>query len=72
MGFTQNRRYFITPIYLTHRRSRQRWKNDMKIDVMETGCECVELIQVALETLLWKDFTNRVINLGVSYKQEIS
>jgi len=46
-------------------RPRCRWEDNIKIDLQEVGCGCIEWIQLAQDRDSWRALVNAVINLGV-------
>jgi hypothetical protein len=46
-------------------RPRCRWKDNIKMDLRETGIDGVNWIQLAQDRVQWQAFVNMVINLQV-------
>ena len=46
-------------------RSRQRWENNIKMDLQEVGCGGMDWIDVAQDRDRWQAFANAVMNLRV-------
>jgi hypothetical protein len=46
-------------------RSRHRWKNNVKIDLMEIGIDEANWIQLAQDRIRWLAFVSTVMNLRV-------
>jgi hypothetical protein len=46
-------------------RPRRRWKDNIKVDLHEVGCEGMECIDVAQERDSWRALVNTVMNLLV-------
>ena len=44
-------------------RPRRRWENNIKMDLWEVGCECMDLIDLAQDRDRWRAFVNAVMNL---------
>jgi hypothetical protein len=44
---------------------RRRWKNNIKMDLQEVGCEGVDWIEVAKDRGRWRALVNEVISLQV-------
>jgi hypothetical protein len=46
-------------------RSRQKWEYNIKMDLQEVGCGCMDWIDMAQDRDSWRAFFNAVMNLGV-------
>jgi len=46
-------------------RPRRRWKDNMKMDLQEVGCEGIDWIDLAQDRDRWKALVNAVMNLRV-------
>ena len=46
-------------------RPRRRWEDNIKMDVQELGCGCMDRIDVAQDRDRWRALVNAVMNLGV-------
>jgi hypothetical protein len=46
-------------------RPRHRWKDNIKIDVQEVGCGCMDWIELAQDRDRWRARVNAVVNLRV-------
>jgi hypothetical protein len=44
-------------------RSRHRWGNDIRMDLVEVGCGDVDWIGLAQDRDRWRDLVNSVLNL---------
>ena len=44
---------------------RRRWKDNIKLDLQEVGCERIDLIDVAQDRDRWWTLVNAVMNLRV-------
>jgi hypothetical protein len=49
---------------------RSRWKNNIKMDLQEVGCEGMDWIDVAQDRDRWRALVNAVMNLRFPYKAE--
>jgi hypothetical protein len=47
-------------------RPRHRWKDDIKMDLQEVGCECMYWIDLAQDRDRWLTLVNVVMNLQVT------
>ena len=47
------------------RRPRRRWKDNIKMDLQEVGCEGMDWIQLAQDRDRWRAVVNAVMKLGV-------
>jgi hypothetical protein len=50
-------------------RSRRRWKDNIKMDLMEIGIDGANWIQLAQDKVQWRAFVNTVMNLRVPYER---
>jgi hypothetical protein len=48
-----------------HGRHRQRWKDNIKIDVHQVLCRCMDWIELAQDTDRWRACVNAVMNFRV-------
>jgi hypothetical protein len=46
-------------------RPRRRWKDNIKMDLREIGIDGANWIQLAQDSVRWRDFVNTVMNLRV-------
>jgi len=46
-------------------RLRRRWEDDIKLDLQEVGCGCMDWINLAQDRDRWQAFVNEVMNLRV-------
>jgi hypothetical protein len=46
-------------------RSRRRWEDNIKLDLMDIGIDGANWIQLAQDRVQWRTFVNTVINLRV-------
>jgi len=46
-------------------RLRHRWEDNIKMDVQEVGCGCMDWIDLAQDRDRWQALVNAVLNLGV-------
>jgi hypothetical protein len=44
---------------------RRRWEGNIKMDLQEVGCECMEWIELAEDRDRWRALVNAVMNLRV-------
>jgi hypothetical protein len=44
-------------------RPKHRWENNIKMDIQEMGCECMDWIDVAEDRNRWQALVNAVLNL---------
>ena len=51
-------------------RPRHRWEDNIKMDLQEVGCECMDWIKVGEERDRWRALVNAIINLWVPYNCE--
>ena len=49
-------------------RPRHRWKDNIKMDLQEVGCGCMDWIELAQDRDRWWSLVNAVMNLRVSIK----
>jgi hypothetical protein len=49
------------------RRPRHRWEDNIRIDLQEVGCDCMDWIGLAQDSDRWREFVNAVMNLRVQY-----
>jgi hypothetical protein len=49
----------------TLRRPRLRWVDDIKMDLQEVGCGCMDWIELAQDRDRWRALVNTVMNLRV-------
>jgi len=47
-------------------RFRHIWEDNIKMDLQEVGCECVDWIELAQDRDRWRALVNAVMNLWVS------
>jgi hypothetical protein len=47
-------------------RPRRRWEDNVKMDLDEVGCGCMDWINLAQDRDRWRAFVNEVINIRVS------
>jgi hypothetical protein len=47
-------------------RHRRRWEDNIKMDLQEVGCGCMEWIEVAQDRDRWRALVNVVMKLRVS------
>jgi hypothetical protein len=47
-------------------RPRHRWEDNVKMDLQEVGCWCMDWIKLAQDRDWWRDLVNAVMNPGVS------
>ena len=48
-------------------RPRCRWEDNIKMDLQEVGCECMDLIELAQDRDRWWALVNAVMNFQVPY-----
>ena len=48
-----------------HGRPRRRWEDNIKMDLHEVGCECMDWITLAQDRNRWRTLVNLVINFRV-------
>jgi len=48
------------------RRPRCRWEDNIKMDLQEVGCGCVDWIELAQDRDRWRALVNAVMNLRVA------
>ena len=46
-------------------RPRRRWEDNIKLDIQEMGCECMDWIDLAQDREMWRALVNAVMNLRV-------
>ena len=46
-------------------RPRRRWKDNIKMDLQEVGCGCINWIELAEDRDRWRVLVNAVMNLRV-------
>jgi hypothetical protein len=46
-------------------RPRRRWVNNIKMDLREIGCDCMDWIDLAQDRYQWRALVNAVMNLRV-------
>ena len=46
-------------------RPRRRWENNIRMDLREVGCGCVDWMELAQDRNRWRAFVNAVMNLRV-------
>ena len=46
-------------------RPRSRWKENMKMDLQEVGCECIDWIKLAQDRDMWRALVSVEMNIGV-------
>jgi len=44
-------------------RPKRRWVDNIKMDLLEVGCECMDWIELAQDRDRWRALVNAVINL---------
>jgi hypothetical protein len=49
----------------TLRRPRRRWEDNIKMDLQEVGCGCMDWIELAQDRDRWRALVNVVMNLRV-------
>jgi len=49
----------------TFGRSRHRWGDNIKMDLQEVGCECMDWIKLPQDMDRWRAIVNAVMNLRV-------
>ena len=49
-------------------RPRSRWKENMKMDLQEVGCECIDWIKLAQDRDMWRTIVSVEMNIGGSIK----
>ena len=47
-------------------RPRRRWEDNVKMDLQEVGCGCMDWIELAQDRDRWRTLVNAVMNLRVS------
>jgi len=47
-------------------RPRHRWEDNIKMDLQEVGCECMNWIDLAQDRDRWQTLVNAVMNLQVT------
>ena len=47
-------------------RPRHRWENNIKADLQEVGCGCMDWIELAKDRDRWRERVNAVMNLRVT------
>jgi hypothetical protein len=50
-------------------RPRRSWKDNIKLDLVETGIDGANWIQLAQDRVQWRDFVSTVMNLQVPLKK---
>ena len=53
-------------------RTRRRWEDNIKMDLQEVGCGCMDWIEQAQDRDRWRAFVNAVMNLSVPSHYGIS
>ena len=46
-------------------RPRRRWVDNIRMDVQEVGCDCMDWIVLAQDRESWRTFVSAVMNFGV-------
>ena len=46
-------------------RPRRRWEDNIKMDLQEVGCECMDWIELAQDRDRWRALVNAVMNLRI-------
>ena len=46
-------------------RPRRRWVDNIRMDLLEVGCGCMDCIGLAQDTDRWRTLVSAVMNLGV-------
>jgi hypothetical protein len=46
-------------------RPRRRWEDNIKTDVREIGCGCMDWIRQAQDRVQWRSLVNMALNFGV-------
>jgi len=46
-------------------RHRHRWEDNIKLDLQELGCGCMDLIDLAQDRDRWREIVNAVMNLRI-------
>jgi hypothetical protein len=46
-------------------RPRRRWKDNIKMDLQEVGCGCMEWIELAQDRDRWRSLVTAIMNLRV-------
>ena len=49
-------------------RGKRRWEDNIKMDLLEVGCECMDWIELAQDRDRWLTLVDAVMNLRVSIK----
>jgi len=57
VGKTKGKRPFGRP--------RRRWEDNIKMDLQEFGCGCMDWIELVQDRDRWREFVNAVMNLRV-------
>jgi len=50
----------------SHRRPRRRWKNNIKIDLLEVRCKDTDWIELAQDRDKWRVLLNALMNIRVA------
>jgi hypothetical protein len=46
-------------------RPRRRWEDNIKMDLQEVGCSCMDWIDVAQDRDTWREIVNAVMNFRI-------
>ena len=47
-------------------RPRRRWEDNIKLDLQEVECRCMDWIELAQDMDRWREFVNSLMNLPVT------